>query len=251
MQIDKIENLLRDNIKKFELMFCDDINIIKSNLNKQFDMIFLYMHIIDSDSYAETDEYTSMSMTAIYKNLISIYSALDLTRQGLYGSSRIIFRNVFEFLILSKAVAIKEDNLLLKRWESGEDVSLRKDIFRDLLSPNSDEIKEYWKLMCEFTHGTVYSQQVVLKYDDIVNELTFNIVCIKMLLDMNYHVLNTYVANRSIQYYTEFAVDIEERGRFKKSKKDIRNQINIMRKTLEKLPLKVVRDFCKKWVFKK
>lgn len=29
MQIDKIENLLRDNIKKFEFMFCDDINIIK------------------------------------------------------------------------------------------------------------------------------------------------------------------------------------------------------------------------------
>lgn len=109
--------------------------------------------------------------------------------------------------------------MLLKRWESGEDVSLRKDIFRDLLSPNSDEIKEYWKLMCEFTHGTVYSQQVVLKFDDKVNELTFNKVCIKMLLDMNCHVLNTYVANRSIQYYTEFAVDIEERGRFKKSKK--------------------------------
>ena len=45
MQIDKIENLLRDNIKKFELMFCDDINIIKSNLNKQFEMIFfVYAH---------------------------------------------------------------------------------------------------------------------------------------------------------------------------------------------------------------
>lgn len=64
-------------------------------MNKQFEMIFLYMNTIVSDSYAETDEYTSMSMTTIYKNLISIYSTLDLIRQGLYGSSRVCGLSIF------------------------------------------------------------------------------------------------------------------------------------------------------------
>ncbi|MFT3985201.1 MAG: hypothetical protein QM697_14945 [Lachnospiraceae bacterium] len=250
MRIDDIEKLLSDNAIKFEQQFCDDIGIIKNNLSKQFDMVLLYINVIASDPYAEADDYTSISITAIYKNLISIYSALDLTRQGMYGSARIIFRNIFEYLILAKTVAIKEEYSLLKKWEHGENISLRIDVFRDLVSPNSDEIKEYWKLMCEFTHSTVYSQQIILKFEDIINELMFNMVCIKMLLDMNYHVLNTYIANRSIQYYTEFMMDIEEKGSFKKAKQDIREQINIMRKSLKNLPKKVVNDFCKKWIFR-
>lgn len=43
-------------------------------MNKQFEMIFLYMNTIVSDSYAETDEYTSMSMTTIDKNeLVKVF----------------------------------------------------------------------------------------------------------------------------------------------------------------------------------
>jgi len=243
-------NISVENRRKIENKHPEDIHIIMNTYNTQMELLQLYLLVLDSDPYVEPDEFSSMIFTAIYKNYISLYSALDLTLQGFYGAARILFRNVYEFLIISKAVAIRKDIGLLEKWKNGDDISLRKEVFSRVKKPKSLEMQNLWKTLCEFTHGTIYSQQVKLEYNEIKNEVKFNFVCMKMLLDMNYHVLNSYAANSSIQYYAKFMSDLHETDTLKNKKKEIRTQISSIRKTLLKEPKRVILDFISKWEFK-
>lgn len=250
MNMDYFINELENNKNNFEIEFEDEIYLIKKNLSCQFDLLNLYITVLVRDPYAEPDEHTRISLIALYKNLISLYSTIELTSQGLYGPARIIFRNIYEYLIISKSVAIRKDNTLLDKWETGKNISLQREIFSKVITPNSLAMRQFWDLLCKLTHGTIHSMQVMLRYDGIKEDLYVNIAFMKMLLDMNYHVLNTYVANRSIQYYTKFAVDIGNEGEFKSQKQEIRKQILAMRKSLNELSKKTVLDFCKSWTFR-
>lgn len=250
MSISKFDKLGFENREIIESRYQEEIMLIRKNFDAQMDLMGLYLLVIDNDPYVEQDEYTLMLFSAIYKNFITIYSAIELTLNGLYGSARILFRNIFEFQIIAKATALRQDTDLLKKWQQGEDISLRREVFSKIQKPNSPEIKELWKTLCQFTHGTVYSQQVKLKYEDIKDDVKFNIVCLKILLDMNYHLMNAYAANNSIQYYTEFMSDLQKEDSFKNKKKLIQNQLTELRRNLQPQPKKVIYDYKLKWIFK-
>lgn len=248
--INFLHETILDNKDKVENAMDYETSQINQSLNTQFELCMLYLKVRKNDPYVVEENYTSMLFTAVFKNYISISSAFDLTLQGLYGSARILLRSAFEFLIIAKTIAIRNDNQLLNKWNDGENISLKTEVFGNIISPNSTEIKQFWKALCKYTHATINSQQILFEYEKIENDIKINLVLIKMLLVMNYHVLNTYAANRSIQYYTKFAVDTAGDGLFDSYKREIRQQIDEMRKTLLKDPKRVVFDFSLKWVFK-
>lgn len=196
--------------------FAWDIHLIELNLNMQYDIFSHYFITLIKDPYAHGEKYTEMIFSAIFKNLLSLISALDLTRKGQCGSARMIFRNVYENLIISKYIALQKDYVLLKKWEDGEDISIAKEIFRKIKYPNSEELKEFWKILCCYIHGTVYSQSIYMKFDQLKEDMDLNFVFIQMLLCMNYHVMNSYALNQSLKYYTKFALNCTEQGSYQK-----------------------------------
>jgi len=251
MRFETLEKDIVRNKELFDKEFSNEIKLVKNNLDRQMEILDLYLKVVVYDPYAISEKHTNMSLGVIYKNLLSIYAALKLTEQGLYGSARMIFRNIYEGLVISKTVAIKKSDIMLAKWENGEDINLRMEVFRSIKTPNSEALKEYWGILCSYNHATTYSQQVGLEYEDGRNEIAFNVACLEILLDMNYHVLNSYVANKSIQYYAEFMADTRGKGSFSTMKKGIRSQIRVMRKIFNKTPRRIVIDFSRKWTFKK
>lgn len=238
---------VKNNYKMSKLEFIKDINIIIMNLNKQYDLLSSYIATMMHDPYAHGEEYTEMIFSAVYKNLLSLCSALELTRNGQCGSARMIFRNIYENLIISKYISIKKDYVMLKKWENGEDISVNREIFKNIKKPNSNELKEFWKSLCCYVHGTVFSQQIVLKFDELKNDINLNFVFIKILLCINYHVMNTHALNQNLKYYTKFGLDCVESGLYNKKIKEIRNEINIIKNDLLRDPKKIIYDFCLKW----
>ncbi len=250
MFTDTFNNTAKENRSIIEAKHSEDLIIIRDNYNAQMELLKLYLLVIKSDPYVDADEYSSMVFTAIFKNFLSLYSALDLTLQGFYGGGRILFRNIYEFLIISKTIAIKNDIGLLRKWENGESISLRTEVFREVRKPNSEEMKNLWRDLCSFTHGTIYSQQIDISYITVKNEIKLNFIYIKMLLDMNYHLLNRHAVNPSIQYYAKRMSDLHEMDILKNKKNEIQTQIKTIRETLLKEPKRVVLDFASKWEFR-
>lgn len=249
MLTETINKITIENKIQIETDYDVDIKSIIETYNTQTELLLLYLSALKNDPYVKADAYSSIIFTAIYKNYISLYTALDLTLQGLYGAARILFRNIYEFLIISKTIASRKDDELLRKWNNGEEISLNRDVFSRVIKPKSLEMKILWKTLCEYTHGTIYSQQVKLEYQEIKNEIKMNFVCLKILVDINYHVMNIFAANASIQYYAKFISDLHTIDFLKDKKKEIHAQISLIRKTLSEKPKRAVLDFISKWEF--
>lgn len=251
MKLMSFEKALSEAQQNIELNYDIEINRIKEAIDAQFDLIEFYISSIVYDPYTDCDSYTNILFSFIYKNYVTLYSTFDLTTRGFYGSARMLFRNIYENLVISKTIAITKDEVLRLRWENGSQISLKSQIFNKVISPSSEAMKEFWADLCKFTHATIDSQQMLFDYQNLKNEVAVNYAIIKLLIIMNYHVLNSYAANRSIQYYTAYAIDIAEGSNaFNEKKQNIRKQVDSLRKSLVNLPRQAAIDFTrKKWLF--
>lgn len=242
--LDEVTQSIKSDVIKdyYELIY-----LIRDNIEKQKKLIYLYSLTSHFSINYVDNNFTTTAFGALYKNCISLYSIFELTMMGLYGSARIIFRNVFEYQILAKAVAITDDNSVLEKWSNGRTISLKRDVFSKIIHPKSESMKELWDIFNKFTHGTIYSQQVSLTYGDIKNEIEFNLCCILTLLITNYHITNTYVASQSVKYHTRYYMDTDD---YKMLNNDIKYQIKRIKSLLSGLPKNVIKDFCSRWIFK-
>jgi hypothetical protein len=146
--------------------------------------------------------YDSLLWTAFIKNSYSLYAAFDLTEKGLYGSARIILRYIFEFLIVSKYVAVSNDIELYERWNQGETIWMSKDVLKKISKPDMNEIRRLWETLCGFAHTSIQSQQSGIKYEDVnKDDIELNYVFIWMLMEMSYHLLNRHILNSRLRYY--------------------------------------------------
>lgn len=248
--IEQFYENVNKNRNKVSLDYKKELNIVISNLEKQIDIINDYSLVIQNDPYAFPDEYTKMVFSALYKNLISIFSAIELTKLGLCGSARMLFRNIYENLVLGKTICITKNLTLLEKWESGKDISIKKESFMKIKNLNSKELRDFWSVLCCYTHGTLYSQQIDLRYEEIGRDIKLNFAFIIMLLYMNYHVLNTHALNNTLKYNTKFTLSTVEEGLYEKKLRNIRKELNEMKGLLIQDPKKILYDFCLRWSFK-
>lgn len=135
-----------------------------------------------------------MSISIIFKNINYLYSSYRLTYMGQYAAARVIFRNVYESLIILKAISITEDESLMNEWLDGKDINMRRRIFQNVTEPKSLPMKRFWEDLCKLCHGTIESNQYSLGFN--YRENMANFVLIEMLLEMNYHVLKEYVTGK-------------------------------------------------------
>ncbi len=95
-------------------------------------------------------------------------------------------RYIYEFLIISKYVAVSKDVSLYNRWDSGKGIWMSSDVLKKIVKPNVTEIKTLWETLCGFTHSSITSQQSGIeysKYDE--KEIKFNYVIIWVMMEMS------------------------------------------------------------------
>jgi len=252
---DILDKKINENITYNSTEYKNQLEQIKKMFDIQNYILFECAKIIEIEPYLNEDDFTTLVKTALVKNMYSISSAIRLTIDGLVGSARIIMRNVFEFLLIAKYASISNDSTFITKWENGEEISLSRQIFRNITYPKSDEIKRFWNMLCRYTHGTVYSQQIEIDSKDIKNDIKLNLLFIRMLLEMNYHVLNSHFTNDSISYYTNFYItnysgEDSKIKVFKLYKDELRTLFKESKSTMEKEPRKVIYDFKLKWELK-
>lgn len=200
--IDQVDVIIDNNTTFIKDKFAKYIEITRKMIDIECFLALKYITPLNS-SMAWPDKYTKIMWTSFTKNMYTIYSALDLTNKGLIGSARILMRYIFEFSIIGKYVSLSRDINFLSKWQNGDDISMRRHIFDKIDYPNSDALKGVWKLLCSYAHSTIYSQQMDLKIEENQKELNLNFIFFWMLLEMCYHLLNSHLYNRQIQYYVK------------------------------------------------
>ena len=253
-----IFNQLNKKAKDNEILivekFKEDIQEIIEIFNLQYEYLEEHLRVESLEYYLSMDYYSNMLATAFRKNMFSFYSAFNATQQGLFGSARIVLRNIYEFLLIGKYAAISEDNKFIDKWIEGKDVSLKREVFCKIITPKSEEIKKLWKLLCKYTHSTIYAQQIDFDANGYFNEIKFNLIIMKTLLEMNFHLMNSYYINSSLRYYTQES-DIYPVNEFneipvKEKKKLLKLLFKKTKSKMEREPRKVIYDYKLKWKIK-
>lgn len=198
----QFKKIAKGNYKEITHTYKDVIVRVEKLYNIQYQIaLFHYMFI--SNGFTSRYIYEGLAWTAYFKNMNTMYSIIELMKQGMIGSSRILLRYVYEFLVIGKYTVISKNHILAERWEDGEEIRMERDIFRNIQYPKSEYLKRLWKNLCKLAHGTVYSQQESFDINDIRQELSYDFIVVAMLLEMNYHYLNSYLVTPKLRYYVQ------------------------------------------------
>lgn len=228
----------------------EDIKDIEEMLNLEEEMLSSYSVVMYMNGKA-THDFPIMAVHIINKNIHYIFSALQLTQVGQYAAARVLFRNIYESLIILKTVSITKNQGLLKKWFDGDNINLKRTIFRYIESPISVEMEELWIDLCRFCHGTIYSCQQITEYEYSKEKIMYNYILMKMLLFMNYHVLNRYVFSASMKAMVDRNIYLWDDPLTLKDKREIlRSKMKEFKMKISKTPQRVLIDFTKVWKFK-
>jgi len=228
--------------------FAYEIERIEEILNLEDLMLASYCVVADLQGKVYK-EFAQMSIRIINKNLEYIYAAFILTQRGQYAAARVIFRNIYESLIILKTVSITDDQKLLNDWLDGKCINMRKRIFEKITSPQSKEMRSLWDDLCRFCHGTVVSGQWKNDYNKIKQDLMYNYVVLEMLLYMNYHVLNRYVFTDGMKAMADRNIIILDDISLKEKRDILRSKLKESKNSLSQETQKNLTDFSRVWKF--
>ena len=215
--------------------FAHEMERIENVLNLEEEMLTSYCVVADLQGKVFS-EFAQMAIRIINKNLEYIYAAFTLTQRGQYAVARVIFRNIYESLIILKTVSITDEQKLLNDWSDGKCINMRNRIFEKITSPKSKEMNGLWDDLCKFCHGTVVSGQWSYDYNEIKKSLMYNYVVLEMLLYMNYHVLNRYV-------FTDGMKAMADRNIIILDDISLKEKRDILRSKLKESKNKIIRFF--------
>lgn len=223
-----IQDLNNTMFSLFHELFNYQLEII--NLN------FIYLDMKNND-------FSEIILSLCYKNIISLISANELIKKGFIGSSKIIFRNVYEGLLIGKLIGVTEDSKHYDNWYKGNQFSMKKDIFKKLENEPSRESIEFWDILNKYTHATIYSQSFMLEINEADIDNCNSIIT--TLLAMNYHLLNTFVSKYYNYYLNYYGGEF-----YKELKETSRKRLSHAVKMIDPRCKKVIQEYKAKWTLK-
>lgn len=237
--IDEFNNSLNDlsaQIKnRYNLVF--DYN--NKHIGFQLEIISLN-YIITNYRVNDIEQFIS---SICFKNLMTIISSLKLIEMGFFGSANILFRNIYENLIIGKYVGLSKDYDFYNNWNNGKQISLKKDIFSKLIDTPSNEILEFWDILNKYNHATTYSAEFVLELNDSAFSNCISIL--ETLLIMNYHLLNNFVSKNNNYYLNYYCSDY-----YKDLKDKIKKISSFSKKNIDSRLKKVINEYIHNWLLK-
>lgn len=212
-------------------------NLFYTIINQQLEIINLNIIV----SNYKNNTFSDVILSLCYKNLISLLSTVNLIKQGYIGSAKIIFRNVYEGLLIGKYMGLTYDYDYYEKWQNGDQISIKKDIFTKLVKKPSNESVQFWDILNKYTHSTVYSQDFALEYEK--KELDNCHTIISCLLEMNYHLLNTF-SSKYYNYYLKYYFG----SYYKEKKENLKTNLSISRRMIDPRCKKVIKEYSAKWI---
>lgn len=228
---------LKDDIEKFQHFF-------------DLQQALFYNHLPGVlDTNYNLSECERIIIQSYLKTTHLIFSVHQLILHGDYGTSRILMRQIFEYLILGKYIQIKKDTATAEKWLDDRQFDIYNNIIRLLDNPDKKNFHEFWKMLSNQAHAGTSSFQIgidaELTYPEIVATYRMNLIflCCKNIL------LNDNFINEKLKYRSE------RHGLLKENNKEIKIQLKAAEQEILELfsefGISIIKDYKAKWRFKK
>ena len=194
--------------------------------------------------------YQGAAAGVISNNLEYLMTAIKLTNMGRYSQARALYRNVYEALVLMKYISLSGNMELLQRLQHDVRVSLKKEVYSKVIfdKEETDILARLWNELCEYSHFSVGS----LTFIDISDELQIqaNYDLARILLYMNYHVLNSHCYNGNMKAMADRGSRLYDDMSLREMRMKCRSDYQNARRQLSLFGKQVVRLFVSKWKLK-
>ena len=218
----KILANIRNNKKLINKVFEKKIKLINKLIDSQTQLTSIFFqHLYMKDQLREVYKKNVVVNNSLLSLTNLTYSIMIMLENSFYGSARVLLRQYFEYLIMSKFSEFDNDNIL-EKWQTKSNdstkfnINLSHDILNKLTGKNISEIRKMWKILSDATHPTKYAQQVPfvltsgnsiswIKENFLNMHFTFDLFF--MLLCMNYHLLISNWGRKSRRWYMGYEKD--------------------------------------------
>jgi hypothetical protein len=202
--VSQLRDLTKNNEERFQSRKVKLVEHIEELLNIQHRIASHHLRwFVDPASPIKRHkELNPLLFSTFHKNLLFIFSALELSRKGLHGVAMNLQRNVFEGLVISKYCNICRDYHILERRADMKPIYLTQQVFDKIVSPDPAPLKKYWGVLCDYAHPTKTSGQVWvdLRDDGVLESLIFSLITLNVLLICNYHLLTRQMIDNRMEY---------------------------------------------------
>lgn len=248
--IDKFNDLIKINERLISEHEKDQINGIENLVNIQYETasyffgFWLHRKMPLRKGHKEL---MPLLFSLFYRNFVSYFSALKLTVNGLYMPARPLLRNIFESLMIAKFCNINDDVRVMKKWNLGETVYFVNSILKKITIPNPMPFYDFWGHICEYTHATKSSLQILLEFEkeENIDGVSENLAMINTLLECNYHLLNTHLITPRLGYMAKLYTAMDYR--IPELRKEAHSQFKRNRKYLGSESIKLISAYKRKW----
>lgn len=179
----------------------------------------------------------------IIKSSHLIFSANKLVLSGDFGIARILFREIFEYLLVGKYIYYNRG--FADKWLGKEEFKVKRQLWDRLKSPKAEQLITFWNLLCNQAHSKVNSGQIGIRENDYTEVLaSFKINL--LLLRLKKHLIELFTA-----------LEFELRPAFFRNYErllDFNDKTTMFyEKKLEvhfiEEGIKVINDYCENWNF--
>lgn len=245
MRFDELEKERQRNRRLAQDNFSERISAIQRCLDAQHQYVKLFYGFIGQRHFTQHDEAETPIVSAVIKNEIALYSSLTLTIDGLYGSGLALLRSVYEALMIAKFASIRQSDNLIQKWVAGETIYFSNAILKKIVAPELKELRILWEALCPLSHATIYSYQVLTKFEDIENEILKNLAILAMLLGCNFHLINKHYVTNSMVYLAKNYHS--EEGEFQRRRDAAKIATQAATKFISCQGRQVIKDYSRVW----
>ena len=241
-----IEQIEVENFTFMEANNGIEITMLQEALNTLYAIASEYAWLLNDREIADLNKANKIVFSALHKNLIALHASLKLTKIGLYGPARSILRHVYEALIIAKFCSVSHNTDLYEKWKNGNEVYLSKNVLRKIIYPETEALKEFWSLMSDYSHASIYAQQGAVNIKNFsLQEISLNLVFLRTLIDCQYHLLGKHFITPSMQYYTKhYRKDTDPVPAMRKKMNEL---LKKSRATLLKKPKEIIKNYRATW----
>jgi hypothetical protein len=200
MRFDELEKERQRNVSLAQEKFSERILVIKNCIDTQHEYVELFFGLLEHRHLTHHGDAEKPIFSAVIKNEIALYSSLVLTLDGLHGSGLALLRSVYEALMIAKFASLRKSDNLISKWIAGETIYFSNAILKKIVTPELQELKILWGALCNVSHATIYSYQVLTRFEDIEEEIVANLAILIMLLCCNFHLINKHYVTKEMAY---------------------------------------------------
>lgn len=224
--------------------FGREVERIENSLNYQYELASHYTWLIHAPIGARISQVNDILFPCFHKSMIGLTTALHLTRQGLWGAARPLIRHAFESLVIAKFCSVDNDSEVFDKWVDGIGIYFSNGVLKKIKHPNTDEFSQFWGLMSEYSHSTVYALQPDFDVDHYKKDIDLNFVFIEMMLECKYHLLISHIITSDMRYYQD---RYKDNGRAKELRQSLAANYSEAKKGMAEGARRLIKDYRCSW----